>query len=84
MQYHDGLTYIIISFSRMSVSAQNSGLEVEHAKSNLKPSLSQILVICHLLPFVRVGQYFVHKGILINEGLSEALSLSCIDVFKAF
>ena len=40
MQYHDGLTYIF--FSRMSVSAQNLGLEVEHAKSNLKTSLSQI------------------------------------------
>ena len=33
------------------------GLEVEHAKSNIKTSLSQILVICHLLPFVRVGQH---------------------------
>ena len=33
------------------------GLEVEHAKSNLKTSLSQIWVICHLLPFVRVGPY---------------------------
>ena len=26
-------------------------------KSNLKTSISQIWVICHLLPFVRVGQY---------------------------
>ena len=33
------------------------GLEVEHAKSNLKTSLSQIWGICHLFPFVRVGQY---------------------------
>ena len=32
------------------------GLEGECAKSNLKTSLSQIWVICHLLPFVRVGQ----------------------------
>ena len=32
------------------------GMEVEYAKSNLKPSLSQIYVICQLLPFVRVGQ----------------------------
>ena len=32
------------------------GLKVEHATSNLKTSLSQIWVICHLLPFVRVGQ----------------------------
>ena len=31
-------------------------MEVEHTKFNLKTSLSQILVICHLLPFVRVGQ----------------------------
>ena len=30
------------------------GMEVEYAKSNLKTS--QIWVICHLLPFVRVGQ----------------------------
>ena len=32
------------------------GMEVEYAKSNLKTSLSQIWVICQLLPFVRVGQ----------------------------
>ena len=32
-------------------------LEVEHTKSNLTTSLSHIWVICHLLPFVRVGQY---------------------------
>ena len=32
------------------------GLEVEPAKSNLKTPISQIWVICHLLPFVRVGQ----------------------------
>ena len=32
------------------------GMEVEYAKSNIKTSLSQIWVICHLLPFVRVGQ----------------------------
>ena len=30
---------------------------VEYAKSNLKTSLSQIWVICQLLPFVSVGQY---------------------------
>ena len=34
------------------------GMEVEYAKSNLKTSLSQILVICELLPFVSVGQSF--------------------------
>ena len=32
-------------------------LEEEHAKSNLKTQLSQIWMICHLLPFARVGQY---------------------------
>ena len=32
------------------------GIQVEYAKSNLKTSLSQILVICQLLPFVKVGQ----------------------------
>ena len=32
------------------------GMEVEYDQSNLKTSLSQILVICQLLPFVRVGQ----------------------------
>ena len=30
-------------------------VEVEHAKSNLKTSLSQIWEICHLLPFVMEG-----------------------------
>ena len=33
------------------------GLDV-YAKSNAKTSLSQIWVICHLLPFVRVGQFY--------------------------
>ena len=32
-------------------------LEVDYAKSNLKTSHSQNLVICHLLPFVRVGRH---------------------------
>ena len=32
------------------------GMGVEYAKSSLKTSLSQIWVICRLLPFVRVGQ----------------------------
>ena len=47
-------------------------LEVEYSKSNLKTSLSQIWVICHLLPFVRVRQlcsmtfspFFFVKGML--------------------
>ena len=33
------------------------GMEVKYANSNLKTSLSQIWVICQLLPFVRVGQH---------------------------
>ena len=46
----------LTSFSRMSYFCSKLGAEVDYAKSNLKPSLSQIFVICHLLPFVRVGQ----------------------------
>ena len=38
------------------------GLEVEYAKSKLKTSVSQIWVICQLLPFVRVGQYYRSSG----------------------
>ena len=38
-------------------SCSKHGLEVEHAKSNLKTQLSQIWVICQLLPFVRVGRF---------------------------
>ena len=37
------------------------GLEVERAKSNVKTSISQILVICNLLPVFRVGQSSVHN-----------------------
>ena len=49
MQYHDVLTEV--SFSRISVSDQNSDWKyIEHAVSNLRTSLSHILVICHLLP----------------------------------
>ena len=33
-------------------------MEEEYAKSNLNTSLSLIWVICQLLPFVRVGQYY--------------------------
>ena len=32
------------------------GMEVEYAKSNLQTSLSQIWMICQMLPFVRVGK----------------------------
>ena len=38
-------------------------LEVEPAKSNLKTSISQIVMICHLLAFVRIGQ---HKAKINN------------------
>ena len=41
------------------------GLEVEYAKSNLKTSLSEIWVICHLLPFVRVGQYSIYTYFIL-------------------
>ena len=33
-------------------------MEVDYAKSNLKTSLSPIWMICQLLPFVRVGQWW--------------------------
>ena len=39
-------------------------MEVEYANSNLKTSLSQIWVICQLLPFVSVGQ--ITRTIHIN------------------
>ena len=38
-------------------------MELEYAKSNLKPSLSQIQVICQLLPFVRIGQHGYYTDI---------------------
>ena len=42
-------------------------LEIEHAKSSLKTSLSQIWVICQLLPFVRVGKYHPKHHIANKE-----------------
>ena len=41
------------------------GMEVGYAKSNLKASLTQIWVICQLLPFVRVGQccFYVQENL---------------------
>ena len=57
MKYHYVLT--LISVSRMTVFCSKLGMEVEYAiksGSNLKIKLFQIWVICHLLPFVRVGQ----------------------------
>ena len=41
------------------------GLIVEHANSNLRTLVSQIWVICHLLPFVRVGQNCL-RGLISN------------------
>ena len=49
--------YIDIMISQDECFCLKLRLEVEHAKSNLKTSLSQIWVVCHLLPFVRIGQY---------------------------
>ena len=34
------------------------GIQVDYAKSNLKTSISQIWIICQLLPFVIVGQHW--------------------------
>ena len=41
----------------MSVSAQNSAWKVEHAKSNIKTAVSQIWVIFHVLPLVKVAEF---------------------------
>ena len=41
-------------------------LEIEHAKSNLKTPISQIWVICHLLPFVRVGQLKENETLIFS------------------
>ena len=43
-------------FQQDECSCSKLGMEAEYAKSNLQTSLSQIWVICQLLPFVRVGQ----------------------------
>ena len=75
-----------ISYLDLNIFHQNEcfcsklGMEVEHAKPNLKTSLSQIWVICHLLPFVRVWQhssssssfiYFAkHEDILLRTSSS--------------
>ena len=54
MQYHYALTYNVTIFQQDECFCLKLGLGVEHAKSNLKTSLSQNWVICDLLPFVRV------------------------------
>ena len=52
------------------------GMEVEDAKSHLKTSLSQILVICQLLAFVTVGQHRPHNchKIAMSHSISQKLS----------
>ena len=44
-------------FQQDEYSGSKLGMEVEYAKSSKKKILSQIWVICELLPFVMVGQY---------------------------
>ena len=59
-------------------------MEVEYAKSSLKTSLSQICVICQLLPFVRVGQYiYTHCPFIEDQGgtSSSVLSVFFTDKF---
>ena len=41
-------------FQQVQSFCSKLGLEVEYSKSNLNTLFSQIWVICHLLPFVRV------------------------------
>ena len=36
------------------------GIELEHAKYDLKTSITQIWMSCHLLPFAKVGQYTLY------------------------
>ena len=60
----------------MSVSAQNLDWNLEHAKSNLKTSLSQIWMICHLLPFVRVGQYWTQGSEFLFHCVKWQVTLS--------
>ena len=44
-------------FQQDECSCSKLGMEVEYAKSSKKKILSQIWVICELLPFVMVGQH---------------------------
>ena len=59
MQYHDIFTLNI--FQQDACFCSKLGMQVEYAKSNLKTALSQIWVICQLLPFVGVGQNFSNR-----------------------
>ena len=50
-------------------------IQVDYAKSNLNTSLSQILMICQLLPFVRVGQYRIMTLIYSEDNASNQNNL---------
>ena len=52
-------------------------LEVEYPKSNLKTPLSHILMICHLLPFVRVGQYMPYYHLAGDDASDEPTLSDC-------
>ena len=67
MQYHYVLTGWVFLLKTWTGSRAKLGLDAEHTKSNLKTSLLQIWVICHLLPFVRVGQYWLNYEIRMSS-----------------
>ena len=66
LQYHDVLIKYVLEDECF---CSKFGLEValEHAKSNLKTPISQIWVICNLLPFVRVGQLNIPHEVHLNK-----------------
>ena len=37
------------------------GLEEEYSRQNMKTSITQIWMVCHLLPFAKVGQHSTHE-----------------------
>ena len=55
--------------SRMSVSASKLGMEFEYAKFNLKTSILQTWVNCHLHPICGVKKINNYFGITLNEWL---------------
>ena len=59
-------------FQQDECSCSKLGMEVEYAKSSKKKILSQIWVICELLPFVMLGQYtsFITCTVLEGENTS--------------
>ena len=60
------------------------GMEVEYAKSNLKTSLSQIWVICELLPFVSAGQYTCSWTIKVAYSLKSPSFVMLLDAPKVW